>query len=83
MMKDTQFCVVGNYLCHRHRSRQIVWITQLKEDLNASIPVNKFHDIEIGEEAQNNSNQSNILDKNVLFNQYSSKCLSIAEIVQK
>ena len=21
MMKDTQFCVVGNYLCHRHRSR--------------------------------------------------------------
>ena len=42
LVKETQFCVVGNYLCHRHRSRRVVWVTQLKDEDQAYIPANSL-----------------------------------------
>lgn len=42
LVKETQFCVVGNYLCHRQRSRRVVWVTQLKNEDQAFIPANSL-----------------------------------------
>ena len=27
---NTQYCVVGNYLCHRRRNKQEIWVSKLK-----------------------------------------------------
>lgn len=44
--KQTQYCVVGNYLCYRHRQMQKVWITKLKSDEDDYIPVNDFSNLD-------------------------------------
>ena len=29
-VSNTQYCVVGNYLCHRRRNKQEIWVSKLK-----------------------------------------------------
>ena len=31
LMKNTQYCFVGDYLCHRQRNRRYVWVTKLTD----------------------------------------------------
>ena len=42
MVKNTQYCYVGNYLCYRNRSEKIVWITQVKSNVDEPIRVNQM-----------------------------------------
>ena len=42
MVKDTQYCIVGNLLCYRYRTQKVIWVTKLKEKGEASIAVNCF-----------------------------------------
>ena len=41
LVKNTQYCVVGNYLCHRYRHRQEIWVTKLKENVNDLIQASR------------------------------------------
>ena len=41
MVKNTQYCYVGNYICYRNRSQKSVWITQVKET-GSDISVDDF-----------------------------------------
>jgi len=38
LTKNTQFCVVGDFLCHRIRSQRLVWVTRLKAEAEDFIP---------------------------------------------
>ena len=31
LTKDTQYCVVGDYLCLRHRDRQVIWVIKISD----------------------------------------------------
>ena len=44
IVKETQFCVVGDYLCHRVRSKRVVWVTRLKDMDEDYIPETKLDD---------------------------------------
>lgn len=39
---NTQYCVVGNYLCHRVREAQTIFVTKLKEEDQNYIPVSSL-----------------------------------------
>lgn len=67
MVKSTQYCVVGNYLCYRHRNKKVVWITELKQDFDAPIPVNSYED--------------DILE--TMFTKYQSKLLGISNMLER
>ena len=36
-VSNTQYCVVGNYLCHRRRNKQEIWVSKLKENVDELI----------------------------------------------
>ena len=50
MVKNTQYCYVGDYLCYRNVSHKNVWITKVKEDTSDFIQVNDITAIEAGVE---------------------------------
>lgn len=36
-VSNTQYCVVGNYLCHRRRNKQEIWVSKLKQNVDELI----------------------------------------------
>ena len=45
LVRKTQFCVVGDYLCYRFRDMQVVWVTKLKQDGQDYIPYIDFDEL--------------------------------------
>lgn len=44
MVSNTQYRIVGDYLCHRGRNSKTIWVTKLKEKDQDFIPVNSLED---------------------------------------
>ena len=45
-VENTQYCVVGNYLCHRTKNKQFLWVTKLKENNDDLIQHNRLGNAE-------------------------------------
>ena len=73
IVKNTQFSVVGDFLCYRLRSRRIVWCTKLKKDGQEFIPVNNF---------SGNQNEAGG-QYNLLYTKFTSVCISLADMLPK
>ena len=75
MTRKTQFCVVGDYLCHRDRNARTIWVTQLKTEDQDFIPVSTIN------RAQVDVSQNILHDES--YQMYVARPLFLQEIVGK
>ena len=66
-VKNMQFCVVGNYLCHRRRDNQIIWVTKIKQNEGDSLQESNKDDLEAA----------------LTYKEYASVALSIDKMTRK
>ena len=67
-VENTQYCVVGNYLCHRKRFKHNIWVSKLKENVDALI------------QTETSVNRQKFIAGDD-FKRYESVCLSITKMM--
>ena len=70
-VSNTQYCVVGNYLCHRRRNKQEIWVSKLKQNVDDLI------------QSQKKVKEEDAVKIEDLYKEYQSVCINIDEMTRK
>lgn len=70
-VNNTQYCVVGNYLCHRRRNKQEIWVSKLKANVDELIQDQKKVDEDKAAKIED------------FYKEYQSICINIDKMTRK